>query len=82
MKSIDFSLELPVEDVSQEELKTNFKEWVTCKLYHDGKMTSKEASEYLNIDDRRIFEDLLGKYGFSILRDTKENIDRILKASF
>ncbi len=49
-------------------------EGLIALLYHQGKLSEKEACEALGMT-RRAFEDLLPRFGFSILADDAENID-------
>ncbi|MDE2797567.1 MAG: DUF5615 family PIN-like protein [Gemmatimonadota bacterium] len=51
-------------------------------LYHVGKLSEKEACLTLGIFgiSRRVFEELLPRFGFSILVDTPETMDVELHA--
>ena len=55
------------------------KEALVATLYHLGKLSEKEACLALGIS-RRTFEELLPRFGFSILADTQESIDVELHA--
>jgi len=55
------------------------KEALVATLYHVGKLSEKEACLVLGIS-RRAFEDLLPRFGFSVLADTQETIDVELHA--
>lgn len=55
------------------------KEALVAALYHLGKLSEKEACLALGIT-RRTFEELLPRFGFSILADTQDNIDVELHA--
>jgi len=48
-------------------------------LYYLGKLSEKEACSVLSMT-RRAFEDLLPQFGFSVLSDTQEQIERELQA--
>ena len=56
-----------------------FREALIATLYHVGKLSEKEACLALGIS-RRAFEELLPRFGFSILVDTPETIDVELHA--
>ena len=49
-------------------------------ISHLGKISSKEACDILGITDRKVFEELLPKYGCSISGSTKEMLERTHKA--
>ncbi len=55
------------------------KEALVATLYHVGKLSEKEACLVLGIT-RRTFEELLPRFGFSVLADTQETIDVELHA--
>jgi hypothetical protein len=55
------------------------KEALVATLYHVGKLSEKEACLALGIT-RRTFEELLPRFGFSVLADTQETIDVELHA--
>lgn len=58
---------------------THFREVLVATLYHVGKLSEKEACLALGIS-RRAFEELLPRFGFSILVDKPETIDVELHA--
>ena len=58
---------------------TYLKEALVVTLYHVGKFSEKEACFTLGIS-RREFEELLPRFGFSVLLDTPETIDVELRA--
>jgi len=74
-----FAVELPdtaaVVDLDQSYLK----EALVATLYHVGKLSEQEACLALGIT-RRTFEELLPRFGFSVLADTQETIDVELHA--
>lgn len=55
------------------------KEALVATLYTNGKLSGREAREVLGMT-RRGFEEMLPRYGFSILVDTPENIETELNA--
>jgi len=55
------------------------KEALVATLYHVGKLSEKEACLALGIT-RRTFEEMLPRFGFSVLADTQETIDVELHA--
>ena len=55
------------------------KEALVATLYHVGKLSEKEACLVLGIT-RRTFEEMLPRFGFSVLADTQETIDVELHA--
>ncbi len=55
------------------------REALVATLYSNGKVSGREAREILGMT-RRTFEEMLPRYGFSILVDTKENIETELNA--
>lgn len=59
----------PLADVTGKYLK----EMLMANLYHLGRLSEKEAREILG-KTRREFEELLPKFGLSVLSDTPENI--------
>jgi len=77
---MNISIELP-DTKAIIQLKPNyFQEALITTLYHVGKLSEKEACSVLNVD-RRIFEEqLLPKFGFSILADDSDNIKIELNA--
>ena len=50
------------------------KEALVATLYHLGKISEKEACGALGVS-RRTFEELLPRFGFSLLADTQDNTD-------
>jgi predicted HTH domain antitoxin len=76
---MELTLELPdikpLSDVNDKYLK----EMLVANLYHIGRLSEKEAREILG-KTRREFEELLPKFGFSILGDTQDNIAFELEA--
>jgi hypothetical protein len=48
-------------------------------LYHTGKLSERQAREVLGMT-RRAFEELLPRFGLSILVDSQENLDAELGA--
>lgn len=48
-------------------------------LYSNGKLSGHEACQILGMS-RRTFEEMLSRYGFSILVDLPENIETELSA--
>ncbi|MBI4384240.1 MAG: UPF0175 family protein [Nitrospinae bacterium] len=50
------------------------KEALTATLYHHGDISEKEACLILE-KNRREFEELLPRFGFSVLSDNQENIE-------
>lgn len=70
---MEISINLPnIESLSGVD-KRYLKEMLVANLYHLGKLSEKEAREILG-KSRREFEELLPKYGFSVLGDSEENI--------
>jgi hypothetical protein len=49
-------------------------EAVAAMLYYTGKLSEKQARDTLGISRRR-FEEMLPRYGYSILVDSPENFD-------
>ena len=49
-------------------------EALVATLYSNGKVSGHEAREILGLS-RRDFEEMLPRYGFSVLVDSQENID-------
>lgn len=64
-----------LEDLDQVYLK----EALVATLYYVGKLSEKEACDALGVS-RREFENILPRFGFSILADTAQEIDRELRA--
>jgi predicted HTH domain antitoxin len=52
---------------------TYAREAFVATLYSNGKLSGREAREILGMS-RREFEDMLPRYGFSILVDNEENV--------
>ena len=50
------------------------KEALAATLYYTGKLSQKQARTVLGMT-RRAFEELLPRYGYSILVDSRENLD-------
>ena len=50
------------------------KEALAATLYHHGDISEKEACAILG-KNRREFEEILPRFGFSVLSDTQENIE-------
>ena len=70
------SVELPdIPGVDQRYLK----EALVATLYNAGKLSEKQARHILGMT-RRAFEDMLPRFGFSILVDSQENLDIELHA--
>jgi hypothetical protein len=65
------SLELPdsMADIDQSFLR----EALVATLYHIGKLSERQAREALGMT-RRAFEELLPRYGLSVLVDSEENL--------
>ncbi|WP_263792693.1 UPF0175 family protein [Salinibacter sp.] len=55
------------------------KEALVATLYSNGKLSGHEARQILGMT-RRAFEEMLPRYGFSILVDSDENIETELNA--
>ena len=55
------------------------KEALVATLYNNGKLSGHEARQILGMT-RRAFEEMLPRYGFSILVDSPENIKTELGA--
>lgn len=68
---MEVSVRLP-DDVAAGVDERYLKEALMATLYHNGKLSGKEAREALGMT-RRAFEEMLPRYGFSILVDSKEN---------
>ncbi len=71
---MEISLDLPDTAALVHLDQTYLKEALGVTLYHVGKLSEKEACLALGIS-RRAFEELLPRFGFSILADTPETID-------
>ena len=50
------------------------KEALAATLYYTGKLSEKQAREMLGMT-RRAFEEILPRYGYSILIDSQTNLD-------
>ncbi|PSQ88062.1 MAG: hypothetical protein BRD43_05230, partial [Bacteroidetes bacterium QS_4_64_154] len=48
-------------------------EALVATLYSNGKLSGREARQILGMS-RRDFEDMLPRYGFSVLVDNEENV--------
>jgi len=55
------------------------KEALVATLYSNGKLSGREAREILGMT-RRAFEEMLPRYGFSILVDSPSNTETELNA--
>ena len=55
------------------------REALVATLYHIGRLSEREACDVLGIG-RRAFEDLLPRFGFSVLADDDETIEAELHA--
>jgi len=55
------------------------KEALIAMLYHMGKLSERQARMALGLS-RRAFEEMLPRFGFSILVDSRENLDIELSA--
>ncbi len=64
------SLELPDSFASVDP--RYLKEALIAMLYHTGKLSERQAREALGMT-RRAFQELLPRFGFSILVDSEEN---------
>jgi hypothetical protein len=70
------SVELPdITGVDQRYLK----EALVATLYGTGKLSEKQARQIVGMT-RRAFEDMLYRFGFSVLVDNQENLNIELKA--
>ena len=49
------------------------KEALAATLYYTGKLSGKQAREMVSMS-RRAFEEMLPRYGYSILVDSQENL--------
>lgn len=56
-----------------------FKEALVAALYHAGDLSSKESCEALGLS-RRAFEEMLPRFGFSIMPDDDETTKLELRA--
>jgi hypothetical protein len=73
------SIELPDIFTISELNDAYLKEALVATLYHVGKLSEKESCVALG-KTRREFEELLPKFGFSILGDSQESINIELNA--
>lgn len=55
------------------------KEGLVAMLYHVGKLSERQAREALGMT-RRAFEEMLPRFGFSILVDSRDNLELELSA--
>lgn len=67
------SIDLPDTEKLTKLGSTYLKEILASTLYHTGDLSEKDACDIVGMT-RREFEELLPKFGFSILSDTDENI--------
>jgi len=56
-----------------------FREALVAQLYHTGRLSERQARKVLGLN-RRAFEDLLPRFGLSILVDSPENLKVELSA--
>jgi len=75
-RSMRVSLELPDSIASDPHY---LKEALVALLYHTGKLSERQAREALGMT-RRAFEEMLPRFGFSILVDSPENLEIELSA--
>jgi Uncharacterised protein family (UPF0175) len=73
--SIEFPDTAHLDDVDDRYLQ----EALVATLYHLGKLSEKEARQILGLT-RRTFEEMLPRFGFSVLADDQAAIDAELKA--
>jgi hypothetical protein len=66
------SLELPDSVASVDP--RYLKEALIAMLYHTGRLSERQAREVLGMT-RCVFEELLSRFGFSILVDSQENLE-------
>lgn len=71
------SLELPDSFTSVEP--RYLKEALVAMLYSTGKLSERQAREALGMT-RRAFEEMLPRFGLSVLVDSRENLDLELSA--
>ena len=71
------SLELPDSIASVDP--RYLKEALVSLLYHSGKLSERQAREALGMT-RRAFEEMLPRFGFSLLVDSPENLEIELSA--
>jgi hypothetical protein len=73
------SIELP-DTVTLRNLNQNYvKQALVATLYHIGKLSEQESCVVLGLT-RRAFEEMLPRFGFSILADDQKTLDVELKA--
>lgn len=73
------TIDLPDTALPAEKDPQFYKEALVAALYNAGKVSSKEACEILNLS-RREFEELLPRFGSSIMPDDDETIAAELNA--
>ncbi len=73
------SIELPDSEPFSTIDQTYLQELLAASLYHVGKLSEKEACIMVG-KTRREFEEILPKFGFSVLSDNIKNIDIELNA--
>ncbi len=66
------SVELPDDILSVDQ--RYLKEALVATLYYTGKLSAKQARQILGMT-RRAFEDMLPRFGFSILVDSQDNLE-------
>lgn len=73
------SIELPNTKTFAEIDQEYMREALVSTLYHIGKISGKEACITIG-KSRREFEEILPKFGFSILSDSEDSVEVELKA--
>lgn len=73
------AVDLPDNAALQELDQDYLKQALIATLYYVGKLSEKEACNALAVS-RREFENILPRFGFSILADTPDTIERELRA--
>lgn len=73
------TIDLPETQNISEVGEAYLKEALASTLYHAGKISEKEACAMTG-KSRREFEEILPKFGFSVLSDKPENIEMELTA--
>lgn len=58
----------------------HIQEALVAVLYNNGELSSKEACDIADLSRREFEERVLPQFGFSILRDTEENLQIELNA--
>jgi hypothetical protein len=76
---MNISIELPDKASFRQLGQSYFREALIALLYHTGKLSEQEACLALGLTRRR-FEEILPKFGFSILADDPETIQIELTA--